>query len=156
LFPARKGAVFVDTDLLGDIYRFFHHQVDKGNMTQRKQTSDYVAETPLDLCHLERNTLGNAEVAREVLTLFERQASRVIREIECASSRTRLAALAHSLKGSARGVGASKVAAASEDLERAAEVRDSHALKQTIATLAAALEEARRAIDLHFSQIASD
>ncbi|MET0536361.1 MAG: Hpt domain-containing protein [Xanthobacteraceae bacterium] len=72
------------------------------------------------------------------------------------SSRPRLAALAHSLKGSARGVGASKVAAASEDLERAAEVRDSHALKQTIATLAAALEEARRAIDLHFSQIASD
>jgi HPt (histidine-containing phosphotransfer) domain-containing protein len=80
----------------------------------------------------------------------------VIREIECTSSRPRLAALAHSLKGSARGVGASKVAAASEDLERAAEVRDSHALKQTIATLAAALEEARRAIDLHFSQIASD
>jgi HPt (histidine-containing phosphotransfer) domain-containing protein len=76
-------------------------------MTQWKQTQDYVAETPLDLSHLERNTLGNVEVAREVLTLFERQASRVIREIECTPSRSRLAALAHSLKGSARGVGAS-------------------------------------------------
>jgi hypothetical protein len=81
LFPATEGALFFGTDLHGDIYRFFHHQMDKGNMTQWKQTQDYVAETPLDLSHLEQNTLGNVEVAREVLTLFERQASRVIREI---------------------------------------------------------------------------
>jgi HPt (histidine-containing phosphotransfer) domain-containing protein len=70
---------------------------------------------PIDIEHLQRITLGDAGLEREVLAMFASQAIRLMRELAAASSDRR--ALAHTLKGSARAIGAFRVAEAAEFLE---------------------------------------
>lgn len=64
---------------------------------------------PLDLAHLGDQTLGDRDLEREVLALFVEQAQSVRKRIGKADMKERLF-LAHSLKGSARGVGAFPIA----------------------------------------------
>jgi len=99
-------------------------------------------EPPIDLTHLSRMTLGDHALEREVLALFCRQVDMMIErmgEVEPSTA----AALAHTLKGSARGVGAWPMARAAEAVEAAAPGE----LAQAVAALAAAAGEARAAID---------
>jgi HPt (histidine-containing phosphotransfer) domain-containing protein len=70
---------------------------------------------PIDIEHLQRMTLGDAGLEREVLAMFASQAIRLMRELAATSSDRR--ALAHTLKGSARAIGAFRVAEAAEFLE---------------------------------------
>lgn len=56
---------------------------------------------PLDLDHLARMTLGDAELESEVLAMFVEQSSRLIAAM--AALPADAPALAHMLKGSARG-----------------------------------------------------
>jgi HPt (histidine-containing phosphotransfer) domain-containing protein len=72
-------------------------------------------QVPLDLDHLERMTLGDETLAREVLELFVAQAASLIARLTTLPKDA--AALAHQLKGSARGIGAMTVAEAAEDFE---------------------------------------
>lgn len=75
-------------------------------------------DQPIDFAHLFRMTLGDHNLEREVLSLFDRQAELLIGRmagIEPAA----VAALAHTLKGSARGIGAWGVATAAEAVESA-------------------------------------
>jgi HPt (histidine-containing phosphotransfer) domain-containing protein len=95
---------------------------------------------PIDLVHLARMTLGDRGLEREVLQLFARQAVLLMQRMQAAAPE-RVGALAHTLKGSARGIGAWRVAAAAEALEAAA--GDPDALAPAIDALAAAVEEAR-------------
>jgi HPt (histidine-containing phosphotransfer) domain-containing protein len=77
------------------------------------------AEEPLDRGHLARQTLGDSDLEREVLSLFRRQSSIILaRLIEAREAEERRAA-AHTLKGSARALGAWRVAAAAEAVEAA-------------------------------------
>lgn len=71
---------------------------------------------PIDLPHLSRQTMGDREIEREVLALFVQQALTAREEIGEAPVRERLR-LAHALKGSARGVGAFKIADCLSELE---------------------------------------
>lgn len=73
----------------------------------------------LDLAHLTRMTLGNRGLEAEVLQLFLQQAPRLAERFRAGGSEA-IAALAHTLKGSARGIGAWQLAAAAERVERAA------------------------------------
>lgn len=91
----------------------------------------------VDLVRLSRNTLGDRSLEREVLQLFVRQATLLLAQIATAEP-ARAEALAHTLKGSAQGVGAVRVTAAAEALEEAA-----HASPRAIA---AALERLRAAV----------
>lgn len=75
------------------------------------------AARPIDLVHLARQTLGDAELEREVLDLFERQSLQILDRLRCANGARAWSEAAHTLKGSARGVGAFGVAAAAEALE---------------------------------------
>lgn len=72
----------------------------------------------LDRAHLEAQTFGDADLAREVLSLFEDQCRRLLptlaEEERPAEDR---ADLAHTLKGAALGVGAMRVAEASATVE---------------------------------------
>jgi HPt (histidine-containing phosphotransfer) domain-containing protein len=95
-------------------------------------------ERPIDLVHLARMTLGDRGLEREVLQLFVRQAAVLLDRMEAADSDT-VGALAHTLRGSAQGLGAWRVAAAAEAVERAAGVE---ALSRAQAALRAAVEEA--------------
>jgi HPt (histidine-containing phosphotransfer) domain-containing protein len=71
---------------------------------------------PVDLAHLARQTMGDRELEREVLQLFVQQALAVRARIADATANERLL-LVHSLKGSARGVGAFAIADCAAELE---------------------------------------
>ena len=73
----------------------------------------------LDETHLDRMTLGDRRLEREVLELFLRQTTIMLDRIVNAPPPL-AAAAAHTLKGSARGIGAWRVARAAELLEQAA------------------------------------
>ena len=60
---------------------------------------------PIDLRHLARQTMGDDALRREVLALFTAQLSSIHGELVAADVAGR-GRLAHTLKGSARGVGA--------------------------------------------------
>lgn len=75
------------------------------------------AERPVDLVHLSRQTLGDRDLEREVLDLFERQSLAMIKRLREATSAKTWAEAAHTLKGSARGIGAFGVADAAEQVE---------------------------------------
>ncbi len=73
-------------------------------------------ERPIDLEHLTRMTLGDRSLEREVLGLFDRQADMLCTRMGGAEPAV-IAACAHTLKGSARGIGAWRVARAAEMVE---------------------------------------
>ena len=69
---------------------------------------------PIDIAHLKRMTLGDAGLEREVLAMFAGQAVRLIEAL--AALPADAAEIAHTLNGSARAIGAFKVAEAAEAL----------------------------------------
>lgn len=72
----------------------------------------------LDGDHLARMTLGDRGLEGEVLALFDRQAELLLERIRTDEGEAAMAA--HTLKGSARGIGAFAVAHAAEAVEQAA------------------------------------
>jgi HPt (histidine-containing phosphotransfer) domain-containing protein len=95
---------------------------------------------PIDLAHLQRMTLGDAALEHEVLAMFAAQAAGLMAEL--AGLPSNVAELAHKLKGSARAIGAFRVADAAEWLETSG-----HDAGQALMMLNAAVTEARSAID---------
>jgi HPt (histidine-containing phosphotransfer) domain-containing protein len=95
----------------------------------------------IDTEHLSRMTLGESSLQREVLALFDRQADMLLPRIR-GGAPAMAAVSAHTLKGSAVGIGAFKVARAVEQVEQA---RDAQ-IGAAVDTLAAVLEEAKAEI----------
>ncbi len=98
----------------------------------------------LDRAHLVRMTFGDRSLEREVLQLFDRQSELLMNRMR-ASQPAAVATLAHTLKGSAAGIGAGRVAHAAEALERIAAGTPgecSHAVDR----LAQTIDEARKEI----------
>jgi HPt (histidine-containing phosphotransfer) domain-containing protein len=102
-------------------------------------------DSVLDDDHLGRMTLGDPDLEREVLEIFARQTTLSLNRLVGAEP-ARAAAVAHTLKGSARGVGAWRVARAAERLEQAAAGKVDAAIEGAIAQLDAASIEVREAI----------
>ena len=98
---------------------------------------------PIDTEHLQRMTLGDASLEREVLAMFSGQAMRLMRELAAPSSDR--PALVHMLKGSARAIGAFRVGEAAELLE--AVLRQGEDPSEALDQLADAVTGARAAID---------
>ena len=98
-------------------------------------------DRPIDLVHLARATLGDRSLEREVLQLFDRQSALLIARLRNAGP-DGVAMIAHTLKGSARGIGAWRVARAAEAVELAGGTESGAALER----LAAATDEARAVI----------
>jgi HPt (histidine-containing phosphotransfer) domain-containing protein len=100
----------------------------------------------IDDDHLGRMTLGDRNLEREVLEIFARQTTLTLERIAGAEPR-RIGAAAHTLKGSARGIGAWRVADAAERLEQAAATEGGHdAMSAAMAEFEAAGLEACAAI----------
>jgi HPt (histidine-containing phosphotransfer) domain-containing protein len=72
---------------------------------------------PVDLVHLSRYTLGEQALEREVLELFCTQSVLYLEQLRAAMSDKAWKDAAHSLKGSARAVGAWRAAQAAERAE---------------------------------------
>ena len=69
-----------------------------------------VCSRPVDLVHLARYTLGNKAFEREILDLFVSQSRTTLERLEAASTEKEWRDQAHALLGSARAVGAKRVA----------------------------------------------
>lgn len=100
----------------------------------------------IDQAHLSRMTFGDEGLEREVLQLFARQASLLLARMPVGKP-AMVAASAHTLNGSARGIGAWRVALAAEALELAAQAEDESALTRALDALVGAVEEAQAAIE---------
>lgn len=98
-------------------------------------------DRPIDFEHLFRMTLGDHDLEREVLQLFDRQAGMLMERIAQSEPGT-VAAAAHTLKGSARGIGAWFVARAADMVEAAATSSQSD-LPKAVRALAVSVDEAR-------------
>jgi HPt (histidine-containing phosphotransfer) domain-containing protein len=111
---------------------------------QRMFSSSPIAgRGPIDLDHLERNSLGDPGLAREVLGLFAEQLTRVVGQLATLPSDADV--LAHTLKGSAQAIGAFDVAEAAAALELA--IHDERAPTRALADLDAAATAARAAVE---------
>lgn len=80
------------------------------------------AASAIDRAHLARMTFGDRSLERELLELFDRQAVILLRRMRAADTASvadSVVVLAHTLKGSALGVGADGVARAAAAVEEA-------------------------------------
>jgi HPt (histidine-containing phosphotransfer) domain-containing protein len=116
------------------------------------EPSDHIAspsiapsEPAIDLDHLARMTLGDKHLEAEVLALFDRQASLLLARMRQAPPAA-VAAFAHTLKGSARGIGTWRVAEAAARVEQVAGAAGAAEIAAAVDGLAAAISEARAAI----------
>jgi HPt (histidine-containing phosphotransfer) domain-containing protein len=98
---------------------------------------------PIDIEHLKRMTLGDISLEHEVLAMFSAQAASLL--VALATLPPDAGALAHTLKGSARAIGAIAVADAALDLETA--LGNGGDPATALGALADAITEARTAID---------
>jgi len=110
---------------------------------ERSERSPALAsiERPIDLVHLARMTLGDRSLEREVLELFDRQAMLLMQRMVAAPVEA-VPALAHTLKGSARAIGAAHVARAAEALE-VVSLTDAGERARALAAVGTATQQAR-------------
>ena len=101
-------------------------------------------EAPLDLVHLDRMTFGDVQLQHEVLALFAAQSAVLIPRI--VASPCNAGDLVHTLKGSARAIGAHGVCDAAEACEASPD--DPEALRELQNAVAAACA----AIDLRLQR----
>lgn len=100
-------------------------------------------EGPIDLVHLQRMTLGDDSLEREVLAMFAAQAASLMDRL--VKLPPDIAELAHTLKGSAQAIGAFRVSDAAEWLETA--MRDEGDAAEALMALGDAVAETRMTID---------
>ena len=98
---------------------------------------------PIDFEHLSRMTLGDAGLEHEVLAMFVAQSARLVQAL--AAKPADASALAHTLKGSARAIGAFAVADAATRLEAA--IARGFDASAALAELDETVAEARAAIE---------
>ena len=101
------------------------------------------AEPLIDRAHLGRMTFGDEDLEREVLAMFAAQTSELLDRLTKIPPDA--AALAHTIKGAARAIGAFKVADAAAVVE--AELAAGGAMASPVAELAKVVAETRSAID---------
>jgi HPt (histidine-containing phosphotransfer) domain-containing protein len=98
---------------------------------------------PIDFEHLRRMTLGDAGLEQEVLAMFVAQSATLVSQL--ATKTADASALAHTLKGSARAIGAFAVGAAAARLEAA--IARGFDTSAALAELGETVAEARVAIE---------
>ena len=117
-------------------------------VSDRQQKSAVIDED-----HLARMTLGDESLEREVLRIFARQTILMLARIADAGPAC-AAAGAHTLKGSALGIGSWRVAEAAGRVEEAVARDDLHGFKAAIAKLEVACSEVRMAIHERYGEAA--
>lgn len=102
-------------------------------------------EAPIDREHLERYTLGSPELEREILGLFVAQLPLSIEQLRFAVTDREWQVAAHTIKGSARAVGAHDVARFALEAEQLGAVDDA----SERARILGQLEEATEAVQAY-------
>jgi len=109
-------------------------------------------ERPVDLVHLSRFTLGDEKLEREVLQLFRVQTGIYLNRLESAADRESWRHAAHTIKGSAKGVGAWAVASAAQSAEELAEAPAGEDAEAVLNELKSAADAAMGFIDALFAE----
>jgi HPt (histidine-containing phosphotransfer) domain-containing protein len=99
-------------------------------------------EAALDLEHLRRFTLGDQSLEFEILALFAKQAPITLEALQAAGADRDWKIAAHTLKGSARAVGAWRVARLAEAAEGLSRRQNPAGCDAALRELSAALAEA--------------
>lgn len=105
-------------------------------------------DIPVDLDHLAGQTFGDRELAVEILSLFLDQSVILLGRLEGGCDPAAWHAAAHTLKGSAYGVGAARVASLAFAVERMTAATSPEA-KAALEALRAAVDEANAFIRVH-------
>ena len=92
----------------------YHRDATLPDLTRRR---DGAALQPIDLAYLDRTTFSDKALAFEVLELFRASAADYIEGLRCARNGRDWFDAAHSLKGSAKAVGAFRLAEAAAAAE---------------------------------------
>ncbi|MCC7250752.1 MAG: Hpt domain-containing protein [Hyphomicrobium sp.] len=98
------------------------------------------AAEPIDRVHLGRYTLGSPLLEREILGLFVAQLPLSIEQLRFAATDREWQTAAHTIKGSARAVGAWQIASLAREAEQTSGVADEDERDRILATLEAACE----------------
>ena len=114
-------------------------------MVQKSDAVGGQGVCPIDHVHLARYTMGNKALELEVLQLFAGQAPETLASLEAAGDAKAWHIAAHTLKGSARAVGAFALATAAEAAEKAG--HDDARRDQRLAEIAGLLAATRDYID---------
>ena len=127
---------------MGNTARKFVETVDG-----RTAPAQLEAERPIDLVHLAKQTFGERDLEAELLRLFDRQAAQIVARLSdpVMPDRRWRSDLAHTLKGSARAIGAFGVASAAESYEACCAANDD--LESALSDLAETVSAAHLAID---------
>ena len=112
-----------------------------------RQDGEEGGRSAIDLAHLSRMTFGDRALERELLVLFDRQATLLVARMHGTEGAT-MKALAHTLKGSAVGVGATEVAEAAAAIEQGQD-------PERLAALTRAVDRARTAVAAMLAQSAN-
>ncbi|MTI45282.1 Hpt domain-containing protein [Roseibium hamelinense] len=100
-------------------------------------------DAPIDLVRLAANTMGNRDLEVQVLRLFATQSHSALEQLDACDDLQSAKVIVHTLKGSARAVGADKIAAVCEALEKELETGNPKRVQQ----LARSVGEANSYID---------
>ena len=103
---------------------------------------------PIDREHLARYTLGSPVLEREILGLFLAQLPLSIEQLRFAATDREWQVAAHTIKGSARAVGAWQVASIARDAEKSPGLAD----EEERDSLLAALEAASDAVEVYVAE----
>ncbi|MGO4403000.1 Hpt domain-containing protein [Bosea sp. RAF48] len=103
-------------------------------------------QNAIDTEHLHRQTGGDHELERELLTLFAQQCVVHLRTIHGSADRQARMDAAHTLKGAARAIGAWQVAEAADRIEHGLGDAEARLADNALDELALAAAEARAVI----------
>lgn len=95
---------------------------------------------PIDRTHLGRYTLGSPTLEREILGLFLAQLPLSIEQLRFAATDREWQIAAHTIKGSARAVGAWQIAGLALEAEQTSGVADEDERERVLASLESAFE----------------
>ncbi len=109
--------------------------------------------SPIDLKHLRRYTMGDTSLEREVMQLFLAQIPKTIAALSNAVNDHEWRIAAHTIKGSARAIGAWRIARLAEQAERLAGVKNRSAHADVICRIEDSVREAHGFITLTYGDV---
>ena len=121
-------------------------------LTPKPRTDGGFEDPALDFDHLQRFTLGNRDLECEVLNLFRAQSALLIEKLHRADDDRAWLEAAHTLKGSAAGIGAWRV----QDAAALVEKLSGAARREQGPSLLAALEDALKEADQFIAAFLND
>ena len=117
--------------------------VSRARRQQKSAAGVPPAAEPVDLAHLRRFTLGDRHLEEEILGLFLAQVPITIAALKRAETDGAWYVAAHTLQGSARAVGAGRLALLAAQAERLGGISDPDACRMMVCMLEEAAQDAQ-------------